>query len=408
VRLFLRVYRFVARLLILVVSVASLGAFTLLGGRNTDDVTYSDHIAPILAKKCMPCHQPGGSGPFSLTTYDEVRRRYDLVRDVCVIHSMPPTDAISELGHLTKQSQLTDDETLLIQEWGRLGLKPGKGSPPPLKPLGWELGSPDVVLKPARDVVVTPEAFPFHILVPVPLDLKEPRFVKALDIRPIDPHTLRAATIGIVLQGEATPFSPTGMNPQTIVGSWAPGYFRWRLPDKAGIELKPGDSLLVDALYVPSGKKESGNFDLGLYFADSVEKSVQVKRMGNDTFTLPAELYTTLRDEWVLDRDIDLIAVYPEARYYARQFRLSVFREGDIPRNLFMVHSFDTYWLGSYTYESPVRLKKGWKLVLEFQYDNTKHSFGDRERPTKPIKFGPSDTDELFWLHLQYIPVTES
>ncbi|MDD9895095.1 MAG: hypothetical protein OXU24_04815, partial [Gammaproteobacteria bacterium] len=36
-------------------------------------VTYSDHVAPILYDNCVKCHRAGGVGPMSLVTYDEVR-----------------------------------------------------------------------------------------------------------------------------------------------------------------------------------------------------------------------------------------------------------------------------------------------------------------------------------------------
>ena len=37
------------------------------------DVTYADHIAPILQRSCVQCHRPGGGGPMSFTSYEEVR-----------------------------------------------------------------------------------------------------------------------------------------------------------------------------------------------------------------------------------------------------------------------------------------------------------------------------------------------
>ena len=36
-------------------------------------VNYAEHIAPILQRSCMQCHRPGGGGPMSFTSYEEVR-----------------------------------------------------------------------------------------------------------------------------------------------------------------------------------------------------------------------------------------------------------------------------------------------------------------------------------------------
>ena len=57
-----------------------LGVFTIgvwawpgaVGGAQTP-VTYTETIAPILIEHCVPCHRPGGIGPFSLLDYDAAR-----------------------------------------------------------------------------------------------------------------------------------------------------------------------------------------------------------------------------------------------------------------------------------------------------------------------------------------------
>src|SRR5262245_23497792 len=38
------------------------------------EVTYAEHVAPILQRKCQACHRPGQVAPFSLLTYDQARR----------------------------------------------------------------------------------------------------------------------------------------------------------------------------------------------------------------------------------------------------------------------------------------------------------------------------------------------
>lgn len=40
---------------------------------GSDPVTWYDDVAPVLLPKCGPCHQAGGIGPFSMTTYEEVQ-----------------------------------------------------------------------------------------------------------------------------------------------------------------------------------------------------------------------------------------------------------------------------------------------------------------------------------------------
>jgi hypothetical protein len=53
-------------------------------------VTFHNHIAPILLEYCAPCHRPGQSGPFSLLTYEDARKRAVQIAAVTRRRYMPP------------------------------------------------------------------------------------------------------------------------------------------------------------------------------------------------------------------------------------------------------------------------------------------------------------------------------
>ena len=42
-------------------------------GKDSQQLTYSEHIAPIIYKNCSPCHRPGSGAPFDLITFDDVK-----------------------------------------------------------------------------------------------------------------------------------------------------------------------------------------------------------------------------------------------------------------------------------------------------------------------------------------------
>ena len=69
-------------------------------------VTFAKDIAPIVFDACASCHRPGGPGPFSLTTYAEVRQRATQIAEVTRSGFMPPWKVDPHLGpvsytHLT-------------------------------------------------------------------------------------------------------------------------------------------------------------------------------------------------------------------------------------------------------------------------------------------------------------------
>src|ERR1035437_10127540 len=71
-------------------------------------VTYHKHIAPILFKYCAPCHRPGESGPFSLLTYADARKRAGLIAAVTRRRYMPPWLPAPGYGEFADERRLTD------------------------------------------------------------------------------------------------------------------------------------------------------------------------------------------------------------------------------------------------------------------------------------------------------------
>jgi hypothetical protein len=56
--------------------------------------SYATDIAPLIAAKCQPCHEPGGvSSNRDLTTYDNVENLESTVLGQVYACAMPPADA---------------------------------------------------------------------------------------------------------------------------------------------------------------------------------------------------------------------------------------------------------------------------------------------------------------------------
>ena len=62
--------------------ILSLIAFTLLllplrslaDESKADDITFAEHIAPLVFANCTTCYRPGQVAPFSLLNYADVRK----------------------------------------------------------------------------------------------------------------------------------------------------------------------------------------------------------------------------------------------------------------------------------------------------------------------------------------------
>ena len=53
--------------------ILSLISLPVWAQNNTQGITFSKDIMPILQDNCQECHRPQGQGPMSFMTYEEVR-----------------------------------------------------------------------------------------------------------------------------------------------------------------------------------------------------------------------------------------------------------------------------------------------------------------------------------------------
>src|SRR5438105_961078 len=108
-------------------------------------VTFTRHIAPIIFEHCATCHRPGEAAPFSLLTYDDVRRHATQIALATTTRYMPPWKPEAAYGTFEGERRLSDEHIRLIRQWVDGGLVEGDANDlprAPTWPAGWQLGQP--------------------------------------------------------------------------------------------------------------------------------------------------------------------------------------------------------------------------------------------------------------------------
>jgi hypothetical protein len=371
-------------------------------------VTFGKQIGPLLARKCVPCHRPGGSAPFSLTSYADAKKRAELIKDVGILRTMPPGDAYSDLGRIPLQDPLTDGEVVLLQRWvqQKMPAGPRYQAATPKLPV-WRGGQPDMTVRLPRSESIRPGGGPVWVAYRIPNALKSGGYVTGFDVRPSSRLAVRHVLVALPQSGSVGVMGRTGgslrVPGDVILGAWAPGYPMWKAPAGFGKRVAAGTSLLVQVQYQPTGKLESGGIELGLYLAKQA-RPVDAVTLGNKSFVIPPSgadvIDTVLTSSYKLKQDSTVFSMHPEARRFATHVRLVATLPSRAKRSVFEIRRWDVSKLGAYTFQEPVRLPKGTTLTAEFSYDNSSHDPGVR-KVLPPIRFGYGDKNELFWLHIQ-------
>ncbi len=164
-------------------------AFVAQGPSPASPPTFAADIAPIIYGHCMTCHRPGQAGPFPLTSYEEVKRRGDLIVRATGRRFMPPWHATSADGfpEFRDDRRLSDREIATIRDWVAAGMPSGDLSRAPAPPTfaeGWSLGRPDVELQFAREIDVPADGPDLYRNVVLPLNLPDEKWITAIDFEP--------------------------------------------------------------------------------------------------------------------------------------------------------------------------------------------------------------------------------
>src|SRR6201997_1005935 len=88
----------------------------------SEKVTFSETIAPIVYQNCVTCHRPGEAAPFSLISYDDVKKRGALIATVTKSRYMPPWHAAHGYGEFADERRLSDAQIAAIGDWVSQGM----------------------------------------------------------------------------------------------------------------------------------------------------------------------------------------------------------------------------------------------------------------------------------------------
>lgn len=101
------------------------------------EVTYNEHLRPLLEQHCVQCHQPGSIGPLSMTTFEEVHAWRESITLAIEDGIMPPWQASSNCQDYVGDPSLSADEIALVRTWLDEGAQEGDPAsyvPPHLPP----------------------------------------------------------------------------------------------------------------------------------------------------------------------------------------------------------------------------------------------------------------------------------
>lgn len=390
-------------------------------------ITFNRQIAPILYKQCSGCHHAGGSGPFSLVSYADAKRWGAQIRAVTQTRYMPPWLPEPGFGDFADNRRLSDEDLMLIKAWVGGGMPEGDSREAHAAPVfseDWQLGTPDLILKATSSMQIPASGTDLFRNFILPVPITQTRYIRAMEIRPGAPQVVHHANVLIdrtaslrrqhptdwqqgVSGMELTVDSGESFDPDSHFLFWKPDSPALIEPEGMPWELDPGNDLVLNMHLKPTGKPESVQATVGLYFADkpATAHPMLLQLEHDAAIDIPAgEAAFVVEDQLRLPVDVDVLGVYPHAHYLGKKMEGYAILPSGEKRWLILIRDWDIDRQSVYRLRSPLFLPKDSVLHMRYTYDNSKENVRNPNSPPIRVRAGNRSVDEMGHLWLQVLP----
>ena len=97
----------------------ALAGFTALQSTVIADAkvkpTFTEDIAPIIYNNCTECHRPGQAAPFTLKSYNDVKKRARLITKVTEDQYMPPWHPVEGHGKFVDERRRSSSTSSFVR-----------------------------------------------------------------------------------------------------------------------------------------------------------------------------------------------------------------------------------------------------------------------------------------------------
>jgi hypothetical protein len=365
--------------------------------------TWTKDVAAIVQRRCQPCHRDGQVGPFTLTSYDDVKARAKMIASVVKDGVMPPWNADARFdGTFTNQRKLAEGERATLLAWLEGGLERGPGSEPapPKWPEGWSIGTPDVVLEPVWDVFAEKAIPPEGYAVPregiidyqylsVETKWSEDRWIQAMEIKPGAPDVVHHVLVAIREQGG-------GIDERGYLAVYVPGDTPSVFPEGYAKRLPAGATLIFQMHYTPNGKERFERSKLALVFAEEPPLfEVKTDAVVEDGFEIPPGAAAhEVRAARVLREDTGIVSLFPHMHLRGKDFQYVAKLPDGSEQELVFSH-YDFAWQESYILADPLLLPGGTTLEIVGHFDNSAGNPANPD-PSASVRWGDQSHEEMF------------
>jgi mono/diheme cytochrome c family protein len=391
---------------------------------QSERVSYYEHIEPIVIKNCSGCHQPGKSAPFSLLTFEDVRKRGEFIANVTRTQYMPPWKADTAFQSYKNARVLTRHEVGLISKWVEAGMPKGK------KKKGATLAvetpdraAPDLSLRLPEPYLIPADGKDDYRFFNLPTNLPADQFVTRIEFIPGNPRLVHHSRLMTDTSHKVRSIHGLSANDPRMsefekyppidkfLYGWVPGNFPITFPEGAGKKLHKDTDIILNIHYSPNRREsQADQSTVNFYFAkgpvsrEVYSLAIAEENISNPPFVIHADEKKTFYSSFgPIPVDITVLAVLPHMHYLGKTFKAFAITPNDSAIHLIKIDAWDFKWQDTYQFRNMLHIPKGSVILMEGTFDNTAQNPSNPTLPPKDVTYGWNSTSEMFDLVLYYM-----
>ena len=418
---------------VLSVGVLALGVVAVLpsatSAQSSDpSVTFARDVAPIFQEKCEACHREGSMAPMSLVTYGETRPWARRIKAVIESREMPPWHLDQRVGiqDFKNDRSLSNEQIDTIVQWVDNGAPMGDLANMP-RPMTWPegetwnyeelFGPPDLIIRsPAYTMPAQAQDVWYKPVVET--GLTEPRWVRAIEIRPSTPEGRRITHHALARLQQEEPEFMIGNDPDEIgpglFMEWAVGKQGEITRSDSGKLMLPESKIVWDIHYHAVGEEITNSAELAVYFHPKgyEPKYRQVLHLihgiegGSRGLDIPPNTVSVHQGFFALKKAGRVENFQPHMHLRGKAMSMEALLPDGRRRMLNHVDKYQFDWHNNYVYadDAAPLLPKGTLLRVTAWHDNTSAN-RDNPDPNQWVGWGDRTVDEMAhaWVNITYM-----
>jgi hypothetical protein len=368
------------------------------GASPAREVTFSKDVAPIVFAHCVYCHRPGEIGPFSMMTYESARPWAKAIKQSVLTRKMPPWPADPAYGGLLNTKRLSDRDIQTLVDWADSGARQGPPEETPGPPLfaeGWQIGTPDLIVRMAEPFTVPASGTIPYMTFPTDYVFQEDTWIEAVEVRPGNRSVVHHAFA--LLDADAA--VATGLH------LYSPGLEPLIFREGYGKLIPQGTRIHLQMHYNANGKEQTDQSVVGFRFAKKpAHTAVASAMVVNTLFEIPP---MTRNHEVVaavqLPFEARIHALRPHMHLRGKDATVTMVLPNGSRKTLLHIPEWNDHWQYYYVLSKPETAPRGTIIEYVAHYDNSPGNPLNPD-PRAAVTYGDQLWDEM---HLLYVNWTE-